>query len=269
MGHAVSERGTRMLRGLAFWSLLPFVSLQALRVRKSALRLPPASGPCAGSIGSGAAFRLLAIGDSIIAGVGATSMDKALVGRTAEALAGALGRTVEWHSIGRSGIDSGGVIMQLLGDLPPAPVDAFLVSVGVNDVTSLRRSSTWEHNVASLLLALTDHSPGAVIVFAGMPPLHGFPLLPQPLRALIGFRGETFDRISRTTIAAHPQARHVPVEFPSHADRFSADGFHPSEASYVDFGRTMASSILAMLPSKRQKSARVLADSGPMLGALR
>ncbi|HMM68620.1 MAG TPA: SGNH/GDSL hydrolase family protein, partial [Dokdonella sp.] len=186
-----------MLRGMVFWSLLPFVSVQALRVRRNAPRLAPASGPSSGRVGSGAAFRLLAIGDSIIAGVGASSLDKALVGRAAEALAGALGRAVEWHAVGRSGIDSGGVLGELMGELPAAPVDAFLVSVGVNDVTSLRRSSTWERNLSALLQALADHSPGAVIAFAGMPPLHGFPLLPQPLRALIGFRGETLDRISR------------------------------------------------------------------------
>lgn len=251
--HVVIGRSTRMLRGMVFWSLLPFVSVQALRVRRNAPRLAPAGGPGRGRIGRGEPFRLLAIGDSIIAGVGAPSLDKALVGRTAEALAGALGRAVEWHSVGRSGIDSGGVLRELVGELPPAPVDAFVVSVGVNDVTSLRRSSTWERNLSALLQALADHSPGAVIAFAGMPPLHGFPLLPQPLRALIGFRGETLDRISRAVIAAHPQARHVPVVFPAHAERFSADGFHPSEASYVDFGRAMADSLLAALPASWQK----------------
>lgn len=245
----VTGRSTRMLRGLVFWSLLPFVSVQALRVRRNAPRLAPADGPDNGRVGNGAAFRLLAIGDSIVAGVGASRLDKALVGRTAEALAASLGRTVEWRSVGRSGIDSGGVLRELVGELPRAPVDAFLVSVGVNDVTSLHRSATWERNLSTLLQALADHSPGAVIAFAGMPPLHGFPLLPQPLRALVGFRGESLDRISRAVIAAHPQARHVPVVFPAHADRFCADGFHPSEASYVDFGRAMAGGILQLLAS--------------------
>lgn len=232
-----------MLRGLLFWSLLPFVCVQALRVRRNASRLAPAGGPSLGRCGSGPPFRLLGIGDSIVAGVGASTLERALVGRTAEALAASTGCTIEWQAIGRSGIDSGGMLAELLGELPSAPVDAFVVSVGVNDVTSLSRLSTWRRNLAALLQALATHSPAAVIAFAGMPPLHEFPLLPQPLRALIGFRGESLDRISRCVIAAHALARHVPIVLQTQGERFCADGFHPSEASYVEFGRVMARQI--------------------------
>ncbi len=103
-----------MLRSLVFWSSLPFVVVQALRLRRDAPRLAGADGPSSGVVGSGPPLRLLAIGDSIIAGVGASTMDKALVGRTAESLAALLGRAVTWQAIGRSGIHSGGVLVELL-----------------------------------------------------------------------------------------------------------------------------------------------------------
>lgn len=240
-----------MLRSVAFWSGLPFVALQALRVRRLALRLEPANGPVSGIVGMGEPLRLLAIGDSIIAGVGASTLDNALVGQTARFLAVSLQRAVAWHAIGRSGIDSSGVLADLLPSLPAERADVFLVSVGVNDVTSLTRTSTWRRNLDALLDSLARHSPDAVIAVAGLPPLHVFPLLPQPLRALIGFRGESLDRVAREMIAAHPAALHVRVEFSSRDDRFCADGFHPSEASYVDFGQAMADRIADRIRTRR------------------
>lgn len=238
-----------MLRSLVFWSSLPFVALQALDLRRRAPRLAGADGPNSGVVGSGPSLRLLAIGDSIIAGVGASTMDKALVGRTAESLANLLGRAVEWQAIGRSGIHSGGVLVELLPLLPDAAVDVFLVSVGVNDVTSLMRTSRWRRNLDDMLRALHAHSPGAVIALAGIPPLHEFPLLPQPLRSVIGFRGESLDRETRGLIGAHPRAMHVPIKFKAHADRFCADGFHPSEISYGEFGHAIAVQLVPRLSS--------------------
>lgn len=226
---------------------MPFVALQALRVRRTAPRLDPADGPDLGRVGSGTSLRLLAIGDSIIAGVGASTLDKALVGRTAEALADALKRSVHWHAIGRSGLDSADVLGQLVPTMPVDPVDVFLVSVGVNDVTSLSRLSTWRNNLGQLLLALENHSPGALIAFAGIPPLQHFPLLPRPLRTVIGIRGESLDRVARQVIAAHPRAMHVPVVLKMQVGQFCADGFHPSEASYVALGRAMADQLMTRL----------------------
>ena len=241
-----------MFRSLVFWGALPFVGLQALRVRRLALRLQPADGPSSGSVGSGPSLRLLAIGDSIIVGVGASTLDKALIGRTAESLAGSSGRTVDWQAIGQSGIRSGGVLDELLPSLPEDRVDVFLISVGVNDVTSLTRTSVWATNLDRLLCALGRHSPAAVIAFAGIPPLRDFPLLPQPLRSVIGFRGETLDRVAQRLIAAHPRALHVPVDFKTHADSFCSDGFHPSEAGYIEFGRAMADQLVARLSDRTE-----------------
>lgn len=240
-----------MLRSLVFWTALPLVAVQALRVRRDAQRLAPADGPNFGCVGSGPPLRLIAIGDSIIAGVGASTVDKALVGRTAESLAASLGRAVEWHAIGRSGIDCAGVLSDLLPTLPNARVDVFVVSVGVNDITALTRTSKWRRNLNELLSELTRHSPGAVIAVAGIPPLREFPLLPEPLRSLIGFRGESLDRLTRTLVAAHPRALHVPVDFETHVERFCPDGFHPSEASYVEFGRAVAKHVVCRLANGR------------------
>ncbi len=239
----------KRMNGILFWGSLLFLLPQAIYVRKTAPRFSPAGGPASGSAGTGKPLNLIAIGDSIIAGVGASRLTNALVGQTAEKLAKSLTCQVSWQALGFNGIDSSGVIDQLVPRLPDKKTDVFLVSVGVNDITGLSTLSRWERNLAAVLKSLTRHSPDALIAVAGIPPLRGFPVLPQPLRTLIGFRGEVFDRIARKQISQHPKALHVPLDFEPTPEQFSADGFHPSEASYREFGEMMANRIAERLRS--------------------
>ena len=235
-------------RSAMFWSLLPFVAVQGLRLRRTAPRLAGAAGDSTGRVGSGRALRLLAIGDSIIAGVGAATLDRALIGCTARALADAMAVAVEWEARGRSGATSAQVLTDLFPAIDPRPADAIVVSVGVNDVTALSTIRAWRSNLLALIAALHRHSPDAVIVIAGLPPLRSFPLIPEPLRRLIGLRGETLDAVSRELLRDRPRVFHASVAFNMREDSFCADGFHPSESSYAEFGQAMAACIAANLP---------------------
>lgn len=235
------------MRRFVFWGLLPFVIPQALRLRRTAPRFKGAQGEPKGVVGTGPRRHLIAIGDSIIAGVGASQFSHAMVGRTAEFLATGIDSQIAWQALGKIGIRTQGVVERLLPQLPPEPVDFFLVSAGVNDVTSLTKSAQWLKHLTRLLQGLSAHSPHAVIAVAGMPPMQTFPLLPQPLRTLLGTRSKIFDDALVQCLVSHPQAVHVPIEFEPHPAKFSADGFHPSEASYVDFGKAMARGIIQLL----------------------
>ena len=228
------------MRNLIFWLLFPFVAPQALYLRRSAPRFAPAAGPASGTIGDGELVRLLAIGDSIVAGVGARSLANALVGRTAAALAEAKNCQVHWIAAGVSGYDSSKVLHRLVPEIPTTPFDHIIVSVGVNDITGLKTLRHWRRNLRQLLQILHRHSPNATIAVAGIPPMHRFPLLPQPLRAVIGLRAREFDRIARIVVAGQSKAHYVALEFEPDPDEFSGDGYHPSEASYAGFGEAVA-----------------------------
>jgi lysophospholipase L1-like esterase len=232
-----------MIRSLLFWTLFPFVLPQAIRVRNNAPRFPGAGGPKEGATGEGPPLKLLAVGDSIIAGVGAESLSKALVGQTAAWLADRLACRIDWTARGSIGADSNKILHRLVPSLPEPEADIILLSVGVNDVTGLTRLSRWQRNLNDLLAALHRHSPRAIVAVAGIPPLKGFPLLPQPLRALFGLRGDMFDKVSRKAVLRHPFAVYIPLDFDPTPDKFSADGYHPSEKSYREFGLMMATQI--------------------------
>ena len=242
-----------VLRAL-FWFLLPFTLPQALHLRKNAPRFKDAQGPKKDTVGAGPDMRMLAIGDSIIAGVGAPTLEQALVGQTAEALAKQTNRTVRWTMLGRTGANLETAERRLFPKLakPPydQPYDAIIVSMGVNDVTALRRTRDWRTRLRAFLTTLSEHSPNAVIALAGLPPLHIFPLLPQPLRFVIGLRGRTFDRIAQDVCSTLPNVVHVPVQFEPGPSRFSEDGYHPSVESYREFGQGMSEALIHQINAK-------------------
>lgn len=233
------------MKNLLFWTAFPFLIPQALYVRRNAPRFAPAGGPQKGSVGDGDEVHLLAIGDSIIAGVGATELSRALVGETANALAEYRGCRVSWRALGVSGYDSAKVLEHLVPELPDVTFDYVVVSVGVNDVTGLTTTRQWRRNLSRLLNTLHTRYPTARIALAGLPPLHGFPLLPQPLRAVFGLRARAFDEIAMEVVVADQNALHVPLDFDPDPTKFSPDGYHPSEESYVEFGQHMADRLLA------------------------
>ncbi len=234
-----------MLRRLAFWSLMPFVLPQAIWLRKNAPRFAGAAGPSEGSTGSGPTRRLLAIGDSIIAGVGASTFEKALVGATAKRLAAGTDTTISWRAVGQIGATTEKIKKRLISRLKAPSYDYIIVSAGVNDITALKRTRAFRQDLSALLDALLTKYPDALLGIAGIPPLHGFPLLPSPLRHVIGIRARTFDTIIEEEVAQRARTVYLKLDFEPTPDRFSPDGYHPSEVSHTEFGEALADVLLS------------------------
>ena len=227
--------------------LLPLSVPQGLLLRRNAPRFPPAAGPHTGSAGEGEVLSLLAIGDSIIAGVGAATVAQALPGQVARALAQQSGRRVRWHAAGKTGLDAREVRRDLVPALPAVPFDAIVVSVGVNDVTSLKRSWRWRADLSALLDALHAHSPRAAVALMGVPPLGSFPLLRPPLRTALGLRAQSFDAIAADIVTRRERTAHIALGPDLRPEKFSADGYHPSAASYAELGDHVAAAIMPLL----------------------
>ncbi len=233
------------MRGPLFWMSVPFLVPQAIRVRRTALRFGPAAGPTTGSIGNGPRKTLLALGDSIIAGVGASDMSRALVGQTARHLALLEQTQVDWQALGHIGFSTKTFLQHYEDGLPQADPDYVVISLGVNDITSLTTGARWTARLGQMLTLCRHHYARAGIAVAGIPPFGIFPLLPEPLRTVMGKRGESFDELAKGLVRGFPRTVHVPIDVELAAGSFSADGFHPSDQGYVDFGRGMAEALLA------------------------
>lgn len=250
-----------LFRRIAFWLLLPIAALQGLALRQTAMRLPPPPGNTHGVLGLttqnrfGKPFRLLALGDSIIAGIGASSQDQSLTAQLARALAQIRGPAVSWKSLGRNGANSND-LLDMADELQnQPPPDLVLISIGVNDVTGLCSSKTWQANISTLCEKLGARWPAAVVVFAGLPPMHQFPLPPQPLRFCLGLRARYFDHLAARLIEAQAGMLHIPTSIDPAAQDFCADGFHPSEQAYAFWGEEMAEIITNLYPTLIRRMA--------------
>ncbi len=243
-----------MFSRIVFWCLLPIAAVQGLALRKKALRLAPPPGNTFGLFGQrrqnqfSKALKVLALGDSIIAGIGATGQEQSLAAQFALALAEASRQQVSWKAMGNSGADSFDLLCRLEQLRNEAPPNIVLISIGVNDVTALHGSKSWRVNLNSLCEQLGALWPEAVIVFCGLPPMGKFPLPPQPLRFCLGLRAAYLDQIAAELIDNYAGMLHIPTLIDPAEHDFCPDGFHPSDSAYTGWGQEMAKIVLNLYP---------------------
>lgn len=234
---------------------MPLAAPQGLAARRRAPRFAPAAGPDRGiqqpqsdhSSPSSAPLRVLGFGDSIIEGVGCQHLDEAFIGRFAAALAESTGRPVMWRAIGRTGACAAEMIDHLLPRLDGDAPDLVVVSVGVNDITTLKRSHRFRRDLEHLIGGLRKRAPDALIVLCGLPQMQRFPLLPQPLRWLAGLRAQTFDDITAAVANQHHGVAHEPTHYQPKPHEFAPDGYHPNAATQGLWATTLAHSVIVRL----------------------
>lgn len=222
--------------------LSPVLLAQALGVRKRALRLPEATGPRTGIQGNGPPLRLLIVGDSSAAGVGAATQDAALAGQIANSLAPH--RSITWHLIASSGATTPTTLARLRKETL-APCDIAIVILGVNDVTRGGPQAIWLRTHASLRDLIRTQTGARRLYISQVPPLGAFPLLPHPLRWLLGRRAHRFDAALLQALSQTPDCTHVPLPDMLEARDMAEDGFHPGPAIYAAWAKEMARRILS------------------------
>ncbi|MBC9249660.1 lysophospholipase [Pseudomonas alcaligenes] len=239
------------LRALGWWgltlALLPLALPQALWVRRTALRLPPAGGDIHGLAGgefAGTPLRLLVLGESTVAGVGVELLEAALAGQLAQALSQRLQRPVAWRAHGENGITAGEACERLLPAALAEPADLALLVFGVNDTTHLSSLGGWARAVAELARALGGQ--GARVVCSGVPPIQHFSALPWLLRKLLGLRAGLMDARLRQ-VCAGVGADYQALELEFAAEYLAADGYHPSALGYRVWAEGLAERLASQM----------------------
>lgn len=224
----------------------PLLLWQGRRVRATALRLPEAAGPRAAE---GSALRLLIVGDSSAAGVGAAHQDEALAGRLAQALAARLGRPVGWQLVATSGHRSEQALAALAATAL-APADVLVTSLGVNDVVDQVAPVQALAALDRIHALATERAGVRFSVHCAAPPMQKFPLLPQPLRWFFGRQAARFNAALNSSVAGHASRRvlKLPEEMQSDAAALmAADGFHPGPRGYALWAEALADQIVSGL----------------------
>lgn len=231
-----------------FWFGLAATAPQGLWVQRTAPRFPAALGPRQGVFeGQGPALKLLGLGDSIIDGVGAEQMSRSMAVSAARLAAQRTGRRVEFEIVGLSGATSTSIRRELLPQAVGRGFDFVIISAGVNDTTGRTRTEQWRREMQALIDDVAAQSPAAHIVACGLPPLGRFPLLPSPLRSVIGLRARTLDRILSEVAAVNSQVTWLPTDFDATPEKFAADGYHPNAESHEEWGRRVGETLVSTL----------------------
>ena len=209
---------------------------------------PPAEPPVSdGWYGSGRpGLRLVVLGDSTAAGIGATTPDDAPGGLLARGLADAADRAVHLRVHAVSGATSADLRAQVREVLREGRPDVAIICVGGNDVKNLVSADA---SVAHLARALRPLLLRAVPVVVGTCPDLGTvrPIWP-PLRWIARRRGRTLAARQHQTldalgVRAVATGALLGPTFARDADLFSADRFHPNDAGY----RLLAALLLPAL----------------------
>ena len=220
--------------------LSPLLIAQAMATRRRAPVLPEAAGPREGRLGGrGTALRVLIAGDSSAAGVGVAHQDQSVAGYFTRTLQPLIGRPVHWTLRARSGLTTRQVHELLLAERPAA-ADIAVVITGVNDVIDQlpsQRAVTHRATLADWLLAerLATH-----VVFAPLPPIHQFPLLPQPLRRVMGDDARRHNEALAAWASTRSDVSCLQIPLVLGADTMASDGFHPGEPVYRACGEALA-----------------------------
>lgn len=225
-------------------ALAPILVAQGSAVRRDTPQLPGAAGPTEGvAAGPEPALRLVVLGESTVAGVGAATHAEALTGQVAAALAARLGRAVAWRAEGQIGITARRARLTLVPALPPEPAHLALVALGVNDSLKLRAPGRWAADLTDLIAALRERIGPAPVFLAPVPPMGSFPALPQPLRTALGLRAQLLDATAAALAPRLDRVIHLPLAAPAAPELFCADGFHPGPEGYRKWGAALAEGI--------------------------
>ena len=188
--------------------------------------------------GPGEPVRMVMLGDSLAAGLGADHPSQTIGAIVANGVAALKGRRVELTNVAVVGAESADLERQLASalDLVEAP-DLVLVMVGANDVTHrVDRAVAVRHLETTVRRA---RAAGAEVVVGTCPDLGPVEPVPQPLKLLI--RRWSRDLAAAQTIAVvEAGGRTVSLgdllghEFAAAPrEMFGRDRFHPSPAGYA------------------------------------
>ena len=175
-----------MAGAVAIAPLAPFLFLQGAITRWKVGVLPDAQGPKTGVSGTGDnPAKLLVIGESTVAGLGASTHELALAGQFAKYLSGHINRPVEWDVIGRNGVTARRTIDELVPLVPEKTFDYVLLGIGGNDVMKLSSPRRWRRDMLELIGIFRERNPDAVIFISNCPMIIYTSAIPPPSKDLL------------------------------------------------------------------------------------
>jgi lysophospholipase L1-like esterase len=212
---------------LRLYPWLPFLFFEAKQVRKSSPKLPSHSSLL--TLGHGENHILL-LGESTVAGVGASS--------TAHTLAGnfyrLLGESFQIESIGKKGLrvkDSLSLYLSHRKTQGPKSKGAILF-LGANDCFLLTSPTAFKKEMDALIHQIQINTSAQWIYLAAIPPVHLFPAFSKRMQSFLQAQRSYLQVELEKIASSNPKVIYEEIPMDLHPEFFSADGIHPSDLGY-------------------------------------
>lgn len=236
--------------------LLPVLYIQGKRIRKEVPKLPEARNP-KGYIktGSKKTLKVLAIGESTIAGVGVDFHKNGFIGALAQEISSTQKVSILWRVYAKSGYTVKLVRKRIIPKIEETNADIIVIGLGGNDAFTLNSPEVWIYQINLLIKELKRKFPKTPIYFTNMPPIKEFPAFTKTIKFVIGNLVEIFGERLHKRIRKKSQVFYnnkiITLQswqkkhnIKSDASIFFSDGVHPSKTTYQIWGKDMANFII-------------------------
>ncbi|MCH7400569.1 SGNH/GDSL hydrolase family protein [Belliella kenyensis] len=222
--------------------ILPYLVIKGKKLINSIPKLKPwsefqAHNPVATNA------NILIIGESTVAGVGASSEDNTMFGNIRIMFPS----IYNLYNIGKVGLKAAYLtkFKQKNQSKLPQKFNKTILLIGANDSFAFTDPKVFLSEINTFLSGLdTDE-----IYACTIPPVHQFPAIPKLMRHFLRFQRYLLIRQLKLLESHHPNLHIVNFSFESHPDFFAKDGIHPSDLAY----RMMTKAIWTKIKSVGEK----------------
>jgi len=234
--------------------LLPIMYYQGKRIRASVPKLPEAEGSegnCNADTRKGNLLKIIAIGESTIAGVGVKTHEEGFTGTFAKELSRMFNLNVSWKVYAKSGCTATSAANKLIPKITEKQADLIVIGLGGNDSFTLNRPSKWNTQIRLVIESIKKKYPEAVIVFCNMPPIKEFPAFTTLIKFTVGNLVEILGNELKVIVKDYDNTFYfgekITLELwiekfglSAKKEEFFSDGVHPSKLTYQTWAKDIA-----------------------------
>ncbi|WP_439131884.1 SGNH/GDSL hydrolase family protein [Polaribacter sp.] len=236
--------------------LLPILYFQGKKIREEVPKLPEAKNP-SGYIkkASDKTLKILAIGESTVAGVGVDFHENGFIGALAQEISSQKNISILWRVYAKSGYTAKLVRKRIVPKIAESNADIIVIGLGGNDAFALNSPDLWMHQINLLVKTLKRKFPKTPIYFTNMPPIKEFPTFTRIIKFIVGNLVEIFGTRLQKGIDKKRnvfynselitlQSWQEKYNLKGDVTIFFSDGVHPSKIAYQTWGKDMANFII-------------------------
>jgi len=212
---------------LRLFPWIPYLIHQAKQLRKSSPKLPAQSSLL--TLGKGENHILL-LGESTVAGVGASCSEHSLAGNFHRLL----GESYQIESIGKKGLRVKYALSLYYQQrqIPVPKSKGILLFLGANDCFLLTNPTAFKEEIETLIHQIQEATAAPWIYLAGIPPVHLFPAFSKKMSFFLQRQRNYLQAELEKIAAKDPNVIYQEIPMNLQLEFFAADSVHPSDLGY-------------------------------------